>query len=193
MTRSSEPTSPPTDPSSSEATERQLELAVEQGRAYRAALDHMAEHVADAGGVQHAGEYLVGYAIEEAEGMYHLEGDELTWHNPGEANAHVEIAVCDAADGRFIPGLEVTATLVGADGDELGPFPQELVWHPMLYHYARNWTLPRDGQYTLRVHVSPPTFMRHDEINGRRFTSPVDVEFRGVSIARGSEPVQPPT
>lgn len=187
------PSDPPMNPTSSEATARQLRLALAQGGAYRAALDHMANEVADAGGTQLAGDYLVGYAVEEAEGMYHLEGGGLVWHNPGETNAHVEIVVCDAADGRFIPGLDVQATLVSPDGEELGPFPQELVWHPMLYHYARNWQLPLDGDYTLRVHVDPPTFKRHDEINGRRFAEPVDVEFTGVQIERGSEPVQPPS
>lgn len=189
----SAPGTPPMDPTSSEATDRQLELAVAQGEAYRRALEHMAQEVADTGGIQQVGEYLVGYAIEEAEGMYQLIDGELVWHNPGDTNAHVEVAVCDAADGRFIPGLEVSATLVSPSGQELGPFSQELVWHPMLYHYARNWSLPEDGEYTLRVHVEPPTFMRHDEINGRRFTAPVDVEFTGVPIHRGAEPVEPPT
>ena len=187
------PTPPPMDPGSSEATERQLQLAVAQGAAYREALDHMAQEVADAGGTQQVGDYLVGYAIEQAEGMYHLEDGELVWHNPGDTNAHVEVAVCDVADGRFIPGLSVSATLVTPSGSELGPLSQELVWHPMLYHYARNWRLPEDGTYTLRVHVDPPTFMRHDEINGRRFAAPVDVEFTGVSIERGAEPVEPPS
>lgn len=93
--------------------------------------------------------------------MYRLEDGRLTWHNPDQENAHVEVVVCDAADGRFIPGLHVTATMVSPSGDVLGPYGQELVWHPMLYHYARNWTLPEDGEYTLRVHVDPPTFMRH--------------------------------
>lgn len=102
----------------------------------------MAQDVAKDGGTQQVGDYLVGYAIEDAEGMYHLEDGELVWHNP--------------------------------------------------YHYARNWDLPEDGGYTLRVHVDPPTFMRHDEINGRRFTEPVDVEFAGVRIERGAEPVDPP-
>ena len=29
--------------------------------------------------------------------------------------------------------------------------------------------------------------MRHDEVNGRRFTEPVDVEFRGVKVERGQD------
>lgn len=183
---------PPMDPGSSEADGPQLRFARAQGDAYRRALEHMATEVAHDGGTQRAGDYVVGYAVEDAEGMYHLEGGDLVWHNPGAENAHLEIAVCDGADGRFVPGLAVTATLVTPGGDELGPFAQELVWHPMLYHYARNWQLPEDGEYALRVHIEPPAFMRHDEVNGRRFATPVDVEFTGVRIERGAEPVEPP-
>lgn len=183
---------PPMDPGSSEASSDQLALAREQGDSYRRALEHMVTAVADDGGTQVVGDYLIGYAIEEAEGMYELRDGQLVWQNPGGTNAHVEIAVCDAADGRFVPGLSVTATLVTASGEEHGPYPQELVWHPMLYHYARNWQLPEDGEYTLRVHVESASFMRHDEINGRRFVDPVDAEFRGVHVERGAEPVTPP-
>lgn len=183
---------PPMDPSSSEATQRQLELASAQGEAYRRALEHMATEVAHTGGMRQVGDYLIGYAIEEAEGMYHFADRQLTWLNPGSENAHVEVAVCDAADGRFIPGLDVQVSLVGPSGQEIGPFPQPMLWHPMLYHYGRNWELPEDGEYTLRIHVEPPTFMRHDEINGRRFTEAVDVEFTGVPIERGVEPAEPP-
>jgi hypothetical protein len=181
------------DPTTSEATAKQLALATAQGAAYRAALEHMVQEVAHSGGQQEAGDYVVGYAVEEAEGMYHLRDGDLVWHNPDGENAHLEIAVLDAADGRFVPGLTVHASLVSPSGAELGPHRQELVWHPMLYHYARNWELPEDGEYTLRVHIEPPGFMRHDEVNGRRFAAPVDVEFTGVSIERGAEPVDPPT
>lgn len=124
--------------------------------------------------------------------MYAYDDGELTWHNPEEENAHVEVTVRDAADGRFIPAVQVSATLIAPSGTELGPYDQQLVWHPMMYHYARNWNLPEDGAYTLRVHVDPPTFMRHDEINGRRFTEPADLEFTDVRIERGAEPVDPP-
>lgn len=184
---------PPMDPTSSEATAKQLDYARAQGASYGDALTYMTQEVAQTGGEVESGHYLIGYAIEDAEGMYAWDDGDLVWQNPEEENAHVEITVRDAADGRFLPVVAVTATLVTADGDELGPHPQELVWHPMLYHYARNWTLPHDGQYTLRVHVDPPTCMRHDEINGRRFTEAADVEFTSVEIKRGREPVDPPT
>ena len=183
---------PPMDPDTSEATARQLEKARAQGEAYARALEYMVQEVAHGGGSKRAGDYTVGYAIEDAEGMYRFQDGQLTWQNPGEENVHVEITVQDAGDGRFVPAVAVSATLVTPDGQELGPYDQELVWHPMLYHYARNWTVPQDGEYTLRVHIDPPAFMRHDEVNGRRFTEPVDVEFTGVAIRRGAEPVTPP-
>ena len=93
----------------------------------------------------------------------------------------------DAADGRFVPDVNVHATLVDPAGREVGTHRQPLIWHPMLYHYGRNWTVPQDGEYRLRIRVEAPTFLRHDEINGRRFTEPVDVEFTGVRVMRGTD------
>jgi hypothetical protein len=174
-------------PDTSEATQRQLDLAREQGEAYGRALRHMTDDVAHDGGEQPAGEYLVGYAIEEAEGMYEWAGGRLEWREPGEENLHVEIAVRDAGDGRFVPGLRVVVTLIGPDGQEVGTHEQPLLWHPMIYHYGRNWTVPADGEYTLRARIEPPTFMRHDEVNGCRFREPVDVEFQGVRVQRGQD------
>ncbi len=66
----------------------------------------------------------------------------LVWREPGDENLHVEIAVRDGADGRFVPALRVTATLVDADGTELGEHEHPLLWHPMIYHYGRNWKVP---------------------------------------------------
>lgn len=178
---------PPMEPDTSEASAQQLELARAQGAAYGEALKHMAQEVAHDGGEQPAGEYLIGYAVEEAEGMYRWEDGELVWQEPGDTNAHIEVTVRDAGDGRFIPGVRVLATLVDPDGNEVGTHEQPLLWHPMLYHYGRNWQLPADGAYTLRIRVEPPTFLRHDEVNGRRFTEPVEVEFTGVDVERGQD------
>lgn len=117
--------------------------------------------------------------------MYHLVDGELRWEEPEEENVHVEVAVRDGADGRFIPGLTVYATLIDGSGDEVGTHQQPFLWHPYLYHYGRNWVVPGDGEYTLRVQIDAPDFMRHDEVNGKRFAEPVDVEFTGVKIQTG--------
>lgn len=141
-------------------------------------MDYLATKVAQGGGKAHAGNYLVAYSVEDAEGYYEWKGDgQLHWRNPGKDNAHIEIAVADGADGRFIPDLTITASVVTPDGQELGPYPHAFMWHPMVYHYARD---------------SEPTFLRHDEVNGKRYLEPVDVVFENVHIELGKEPVDPP-
>ena len=174
------------DPDTDEADAKQLN-GQQQGEAYQRALEHMANDVAHDGGTQMAGEYLIGYAVEEAEGMYEWEDGELVWHDPDDENLHVEIAVCDASDGRFVPDVKVTGTLVDPDGNEVGSHVHPLLWHPMLYHYGRNWKVPSDGTYTLHVKVDPPQFMRHDDVNGCRFKETVEVTFDSVQVERGQD------
>lgn len=172
---------------SDEANQDQLEMAKAQGEAYLTTLNYMAHHEADTGGEQAAGNYVVAYAIEEAEGMYYKENGELKWRNPQEENAHIEVSVRDAADNRFVPGLTVTVTLIDSDGNEVGSHEQPFLWHPWLYHYGRNWKVPGDGQYILRVHIEAPDFPRHDKKNGLRYADPVDVTFHDVSIKTGQK------
>jgi hypothetical protein len=179
------PRTPPMEPSD-EATEEQLDMARSQGTTYVEALNHMVEDVADGGGSRHAGEYMVGYAHEEAEGMYRREGDELVWQEP-DGNIHMEVSVRDAADDRFVPGLKVFLTIVDSDGREVGTEEMPFLWHPWLYHYGKNWTIPGDGSYSLRVRIEPPEFMRHDEKNGKRYSEEVVVEFHDVELETGVE------
>ncbi len=77
--------------------------------------------------------------------MYEWRDGELVWHEPQDENVHLEISVRDAGDGRFVPCVRVIATLIHADGTEVGTHEQPLLWHPMLYHYGRNWRVARGG------------------------------------------------
>jgi hypothetical protein len=172
---------------SEEANRKQLDLAKEQGQAYVKALKHMTEKEAETGGELRVDDYIVGYAVENAEGMYHLMNGSLKWMKPEQENAHIEIAVRDAADHRFVPGLSVRVTVIDQHGREIGTHEQPFLWHPWLYHYGRNWALPGDGEYTLRVHIDPPEFMRHDPDNGKRYPKAVDVEFPKVKIKTGQK------
>lgn len=171
---------------SDEATEDELDLAREQGGVYVKALEHMVDEVADGGGETHAGDYVVGYAHEEAEGMYALRNGALEWQEP-EGNVHVEISVRDASDDRFVPQLNVHLTILDSAGREVGTERMPFIWHPWVYHYGRNWTIPGAGEYTLRVRIEPPAFMRHDRENGRRFAEEVVVEFANVRLETGVE------
>lgn len=106
---------------------------------------------------------------------------------PTDENYHLEISVSDSGDQRFIPYLEITATLPPETGKAVGPFEVPFVWHPGLYHYGTNIKVPGDGNYKLDVTIKPLTFMRHDEVNGKRYAKTVDVTFDKVAIKTGQE------
>jgi hypothetical protein len=95
--------------------------------------------------------------------------------------------VRDAADHRFVPQLEVWVTVVGGDGQHVGTARQPFLWHPWLFHYGRNWTLPGSGHYAIHVHIAAANFPRHDKINGRRYAMPVDVAFEDVTVEVGQK------
>lgn len=178
---------PPAKPSD-EADKNQLKMAAEEGRHYLKSLDYMASEVADTGGKIAAGDYIVAFAQERAEGMYHLKDGKLEWiEAPSDMNCHMEIAVADATDNRFIPYLDIDCTL-SKDGKEVVSFKPDFLWHPGLYHYGKDLKLPDgDGIYDIRVAVAAPTFPRHDKTNGKRFAEPVTVEFKNVKITTGHE------
>lgn len=173
---------------SDEGDRKGLELGRAQGEALSRTLTHMTEEVAHDGGEVQVGEYLIAYAVEEAEGMY-VPGEDgkLEWREPDGENAHVEVAVRDAADGRLIPSLKIEATLTAPDGSDVGTHELPLLWHPYLYHYGRNWKVPGDGTYRLRVKFAAPTFMRHDRKNGNRFADGCEVIFNEVRIKTGQD------
>lgn len=171
---------------SPESDEKQLNLAREQGEALQHAVVEMTKDEAH-GSERPAGDFLVGYAVEDAEGLHRLRDGKLHWEEPTTENAHFEVVVRDGADRRFIPGLNVTLTVLDENGKEIGTHHQPFLWHPWIFHYGRNWTLPGDGTYTLRVHVDLPDFPRHDKINGKRYEQPVDVEFANVKVKTGQK------
>jgi hypothetical protein len=168
--------------SSDEANAEQLAMARTEGNAYVKSLKHMAKDVADTSGEKRAGDYLVAYAVEKAEGMYHMVGGNLIWHEPKDENVHIEISVRDGADSRFIPYLTVTVAVKDSKDRVVGKHVHPFIWHPWLFHYGLNWRLPGEGEYTLQVHIQAPTFMRHDEKNGKRYAEDVKVVFEGVKI-----------
>lgn len=172
---------------SEEADARQLELARREGAAYEQALRYMVHDVAHTGGEQRAGDYVIAFAQEKAEGMYVPSDDgSLAWQEPApDANCHLEVSVRDPADDRFIPGLTVHATVTGADGTGVGPVELPFLWHPGLFHYGGNIALPGDGTYSITVRVEAAPFPRHDRTNGKRYARAEEVTFTDVGIETG--------
>ncbi len=171
---------------SDEANKQQIVLAKAQGEAFQRALDNMTQKTAH-GTERRVGDYLIGYAVEDAEGLYHLRGGTLEWVEPQDENAHIEVVVRNAIDGRFIPNLTVYATLIDSTGNQVGTHEQPFLWHPWLYHYGRNWRVPGDGVYALRVRVEVPAFPRHDKVNGKLYAEPAEVMFDSVTIKTGQK------
>lgn len=169
---------------SDEINDRQISLAKKQGEAFQQALQNMTQEEAR-GQQQTQGDYIIAWASEKAEGMYIPRNGQLEWQEPTEENTHIEVAVCSSADGRFIPGLTVSATIIDREGNVIGTYQQPFLWHPWLYHYGRNWQVPDEGPYTLWIRVETPDFPRHDKTNGRRFTQPVEVKFPNIKLAIG--------
>lgn len=76
---------------SEEVDDRQLELARRAGDAYLDALDDTIEEVADVGRTREVADYVVGFAAEEAEGLYVPSDGDPEWREPDDENCHVEV------------------------------------------------------------------------------------------------------
>ncbi|MFD1586714.1 iron transporter [Halorientalis brevis] len=171
---------------SEEVDERHLELARHEGEAYQRAAKHMVDEVAHTGAMTEVGDYVVGFAQEEAEGLYHVRDGALQWEEPAEnQNCHLEVLVAETETGRFLPEMSPRATLTDQEGNQTGPMEVPFVWHPGLLHYGRNFELPGAGTYEITIELDPPAFPRHDEQNGERFDEPIEAHFQNVEIEPG--------
>ncbi len=177
---------PPANPSkrsSNEATAEQLVLARQEGDAYRRAMQAMAAE--DRARSVRAGDFVLAIINEEAEGMYELDGGRLAWREAApDANVHLEVAVADAGDGRFVPGLSVHVD-VERDGQRVVSADLPFLWHPFLYHYGGNAKVPDTGPFDVLVRVEAARFMRHDPVNGLRYAEPVQARFENVTFTNG--------
>jgi hypothetical protein len=167
---------------SSEATTAQLALTKQEGDLYGQALSMVAQEAKVV--TTTAGDFQVSLIAKKATGLWKLKDSGLVWTDPGSSNAHLEVAVRDAGDGRFVPGLNITLSLTAPDGTSVGKHKLPFVWHPWFYHYGLNWKVPGDGDYTAKAHIDAATFARHDQSNGNRYADPVDVDFT-ITIQTG--------
>lgn len=131
-------------------------------------------------------DYDVYLIAEKAEGLYTFQDGKLAWTEPGDNNAHLEVAPRDEGDGRFVPGLDVSIFLKTASGDDVGEEAIPFVWHPWLYHYGKNWKVPGEETYHATVKIAPFKYDRHDQTNGNRHADPAEVAF-DIDITTGQK------
>lgn len=142
------------------------------------------EEIEEAGGEKSVGDYRIGYIVEDAEGWWEGEADDLQWREPalGETN-HIEILPYDKETGLLIPYMDINLAVLNESGETVDEQELNFYWSEFL-HYANNFDVPEGGTYTLRADLGPPDFARHgsEDGEGKVFTEPVTVEFENVEI-----------
>ena len=85
-----------------------------------------------------AGELRIAFTITPAEGWWDKAGGgKLAWHDAPADNVHLRIFVLNLADGRMVPGLNLRATLIDANGNEQS-VPVDFGWYPLINAYGGN-------------------------------------------------------
>lgn len=146
---------------------------------------------ASSGEERRAGDMIVDSAIEYAEAFWRFSPEgtfRYTLENERSAkdNAHLEIAPRDPRTGRFLPAASVSVTLSGADGYRVTD-TLPLLWHSWLYHFGRNWRVPRSGHYRMDVTVRPDAIAHYGHATGSALFAPVQVTFPDLLVKTGGK------
>ena len=141
------------------------------------------EEIAAEGGAVETGPWRIAYIKEPAEGWFRTENGRVVRRDPerGET-AHLEIIPIERGTGRIVPDAGVTLEVLDEDGQRVEKRPLSF-YYAEFFHYADNFRIPRDGEYTLRATVEAPQFRRHgDEDSGPALMEDAQVEFENVMI-----------
>lgn len=69
------------------------------------------------------------------------------------------------------------------DTGEVVEEQQLMLFHADFFHYAHNFSIPTEGDYTLRATLQPPEFTRHGEsLEELTLLEPVTVTFEDVHL-----------
>ena len=141
------------------------------------------EEIATEGGATESGPWRIAYIKEPAEGWFRTENGRVVWRDPAHGEtAHLEIIPIERDSGRIVPDAGVTLEVLGENGERVEKRPLSF-YYAEFFHYADNFRIPRDGAYTLRATVEPPSFRRHGaEDSGPALMESVEVEFENVMI-----------
>lgn len=143
------------------------------------------EEVRAEGGERRVGQWRIAYIVEPAEGWFEDVGGKLRWRAPtaGETH-HIEILPIEASTGRVLPNVLISLEVLDAAGEQVAR--QRLpMYYAEFFHYANNFAIPRDGEYTLRATLGAPDLRRHGE-EGKPppLAEGATATFRGVPLER---------
>ncbi|MBA0124351.1 iron transporter [Haloechinothrix sp. YIM 98757] len=144
---------------------------------------HLAEEIADEGGQTESGPWRIGYIVEPAEGWYASEGDDTRFREPaGDETHHIEVVPFEADSGRVVPDVPIRVEILDGDGQVVDANDLDF-FYGEAFHYGNNFAVPEQGEYTLRVTLEPPRFLRHGEQDeDPALTEGAEVEFTDVQL-----------
>jgi hypothetical protein len=141
------------------------------------------EEVAEEGGSVETGDWRIAYIKEPAEGWFQMDQGHLVWRDPArDETAHLEIIPIERETGRIVPGARITLEVLDGSGKRVEKKPLSF-YYAEFFHYAENFRIPSDGEYTLSATVETPQFRRHgDESERPELMDDAQVEFENVMI-----------
>ena len=170
-----------TSPSPTTTTAEPADSGVPDGVAAQYSV--LEEEIAEEGGAVESGPWRIAFIQEPAEGWFRSENGRVVWREPAHGEtAHLEIIPIERDSGRIVPYAGVTLEVLDEEGRRVEKRPLSF-YYAEFFHYADNFRIPRDGEYTLRATVEPPSFRRHgDEDSGPALMKSAQVEFQNVMI-----------
>ncbi|WP_250281037.1 MULTISPECIES: hypothetical protein [unclassified Frankia] len=101
--------------------------------------------------------------VEATESWYEGNDGQQVLRRPAAGETHhIEIIPIEAATGRIVPNAPVTLAVVDDKGTAVDEKTLNFCYAEC-FHHTDNFTIPRDGSYTLRATVGIPTFFQHGE------------------------------
>ncbi|TDL38129.1 iron transporter [Kocuria rosea] len=164
-----------------DTTEAPSAGAVPEGGAAQYAT--LAEEVQAEGGRTSSGDWEVAYIVEPAEPWFETTSGEPTRREPAEGETHhLEIIPIEAATGRIVPDVPIRLEVLDDTGEVVDE-KELMFFHAEFFHYANNFSIPAEGDYTLRATVQPPEFTRHGEsLEELTLLEPVTVTFENIHL-----------
>lgn len=143
----------------------------------------LGEEVEAEGGRTTSGDWEVAYIVEPAEPWFEATDGEPTRREPAEGETHhLEIIPIEAATGRIVPEVPIRLEVLDDTGEVVDE-KELMFFNAEFFHYANNFSIPAEGDYTLRATLQPPEFTRHGEsLEELTLLEPVTVDFEDVRL-----------
>lgn len=161
-------------------------LSEREGNAVDRALYELLRRPDTEGEQVRSGEYRIAVVVTRTLGYWEVRDDKLQFTQPAShvgSRVHIDVSIRDATTGRFIPDLDVRATIVDSRNRNIGDYELPMMWHPWFYHYGRNVIVAASGRYGIRVRAAAPAVRRYGSVALRKFNAPIDVLVRGLHFA----------